>query len=361
MNRQQTTSKVLACLRTPLIVGVVMLHANLYNLVTQWSGEAPLWPAWLVFYFRNIVNILFPSCVAIFFLLAGYFFFTGEQKRNIAYFRDKLRRRVQTLLVPYLLWNTLALLLFYIKSSDFLGGLSQQSGEDFSFAKYLTGYWAFYFSGDIPANGPLWFVRDLMVVSLLSPLLYQLLRNRWLGVISLLVLFVCVSCGAAVDIHGVDFYSILFFSIGAWLRLQRIDIQNVPKRVGVAAIALYFPISCFMFNLCDSPVYVALSLVATLIKFVALIYLIAQLYSSRLLVNIPKLSQRSFFVYAFHGLIIGPVIKALYIMSGATENPILLVLISVFSVAVVIFMCNITYTFTERRLPSLHKLLSGGR
>lgn len=361
MSRQQTTSKVLACLRTPLIIGVVMLHANLYNLVAQWSGEAPLWPSWLVFYFRNIVNILFPSCVAIFFLLAGYFFFTGEQKRDIVYFRDKLRRRVHTLLVPYLLWNTLALLLFYIKSSDFLGGLSQQSGEEFSFVKYLSGYWAFYFSGDIPVNGPLWFVRDLMVVSLLSPLLYLLLRNRWVGIISLLVLFACVSCGVTVGIHGVDFYSILFFSIGAWLRLQRVDIQNVSKRVGVAALVLYFPISCFMFNLCDSAVYVALSLVATLVKFVALIYLIAQLYSRGLLANIPKLSQRSFFVYALHGLIIGPVIKILYMLSGATENSFLLILISVASVAVVIFICNIMSAFTERHFPALHKLLSGGR
>lgn len=361
MNSRPKKSKAIACLRAPLIVGVVMLHANLFNLVTQWTGEAPKWPGWLIFYFRNIVNVLFPSCVAIFFLLSGYFFFTGEQPKKIFYFKEKWRSRVRTLLVPYILWNSIALLLFYVKSSNLLGGLSMQSGEEFSVVKYLSGYWAFYYSGDIPVNGPLWFVRDLMVVSLLAPLLYWLLRNRWVGAVTLLALIVCVSCGVNVDIHGIDFYSILFFSIGAWLRLHNANLENIGKRVGVTALVLYLPVSFFMFNLGDSPFYVALSLMATIVKFVALLYLLSTLYRNAILCRVPELSARSFFVYALHGLIIGPVIKMLYLLSGPTDNPLLLILISLASVAVVIFVCSAVYDLMEKKSPSLLNLLSGGR
>lgn len=361
MNSRPAKSKAIACLRAPLIIGVVMLHANLFSLVTQWTGEAPHWPGWLIFYFRNIVNILFPQCVATFFLLSGYFFFTGEQAKNLSYFKEKWRSRVHTLLVPYILWNSIALLLFYVKSSNLLGGISMQSGEEFSVVKYLTGYWAFYYSGDIPVNGPLWFVRDLMVVSLFTPLLYCLLRNRWVGAVTLLLLLACVSCGVNIDIHGVDFYSILFFSVGAWMRLQRVNLENIGKKVGVTALVLYLPVSYFMFNLCDSPFYIAFSQIAVVIKFVALLYLLSMLYRSEVLKGIPKLSTRSFFVYALHGLIIGPVIKILYLLSGPTDNPLLLILISVSSVVIVLLLCSAAYSLMEKKSPSLLKLLSGGR
>ena len=65
-----------------------------------------------------------------------------------------------------------------------------------------------------PANMPLWFLRDLMVVSLLTPIIYMGIRKMggWL----LVVLTPLYLSGICAFIPGLSAYAIYFFTLGAF-------------------------------------------------------------------------------------------------------------------------------------------------
>ena len=106
-----------------------------------------------------------------FFAVTGFLLFRGLTFRN---WPRKLRSRVFSLLVPYVLWQFLALLL---RLARFAGdGVGDALSRIF-----LLGGW--------PPNGPLWYLYAAFALALLSPLLLLLFRGRplwgWLGVLAL--------------------------------------------------------------------------------------------------------------------------------------------------------------------------------
>ena len=101
------TSRVIQLLRFPLVVGVVYVHA--FGGATPMPRPAHGSP--LEFPPSALVMILVSQGVArvavpLFFLIAGFLFFAGSEW-SVEVYLLKLRRRVKTLLVPYVLWNFL--------------------------------------------------------------------------------------------------------------------------------------------------------------------------------------------------------------------------------------------------------------
>ena len=104
------TSSTISALRFPLTVGVVFIHFNVLsdNLAVRGTGNAEHFPTWLVCMFNLFSEVLPRIAVPLFFIISGYLFFrSGFMIRT---YTDKLRRRVRTLLVPYILWNLLYLI-----------------------------------------------------------------------------------------------------------------------------------------------------------------------------------------------------------------------------------------------------------
>ena len=139
-------------------------------------------------------------CVAntLFFLLSGMLFFNGIESVKGCY--PKMKKRVHSLLVPYLIWNVIFILWYdvlqnlpgiggYI-NSDMVGSLTKNGLLD----ALRVLYWE-------PANFPLWFVRDLMIMVAVSPLLYYLIKYlKWFTPILL------VAISPFVNIHVSPFF-----------------------------------------------------------------------------------------------------------------------------------------------------------
>ena len=107
----QQIYKVFDLLRFPLIVGVVFIHSfgnpfdygalnfhhlsgmDCYNIIRV-----------------SISKVLTHVCVPTFYFISGYLFFKGLETWNVEKFMQKLKRRVKTLLVPFLIWNTISIL-----------------------------------------------------------------------------------------------------------------------------------------------------------------------------------------------------------------------------------------------------------
>ncbi len=351
-------SKIITFLRLPLIVGVVAVHANLCALIAVWTGIAPEFPLWLDTIFNHMSDILFPDIVALLFVISGYLFFRNCDNADCSFFVDKLKRRVHTLLIPYIAWNTLAMLLFFVKSGAWLGRLAVKESGVMGFWECLAGYWEL--PSNVPYNGPLWYVRNLMVVCLLSPILYFMLRHRW-GMITLLVFALSVAFGLNTGIPGLDIYSIFYFSLGAWLSLRKTDVIKIPSAVGAILVSAYFPLSFFQLDISDSAWYVFGGIIAFSLKSVALFYFAALMLSRGIFTANPKMAGKAFFLYALHGLIIGPVIKTLYLASGCSDNPLILLFIYVFSIVSVIAISMLGYSLLKKHSSPLLKIFSGNR
>ena len=106
MNRDSvSTSEVISQLRLPLIVLVTFAHsyggvAPGYSLIgSGWDSYEVL----KLFVSQTLVKVVVP----VFFMISGYLFFRNVETWSLQVYWGKIRRRLWTLLLPYVAWNLL--------------------------------------------------------------------------------------------------------------------------------------------------------------------------------------------------------------------------------------------------------------
>lgn len=210
-------SATIAWLRFPLIICVVMLHC--YCTVPLASGNHSLF-----------FNIVYPfglwlgeSGVPTFFFISGFLFYVSQKS-----YLQKISSRVHTLLYPYVFWNTLFLAIYiglYLigHPQDILG----KNISDYGFIDYVRAYIdrGEYADGN---NGPLlctyWYVRNLFILCLLSPIWYYL--NKYLNALFVLGLIVW---WMSLHHNALLAESILFFNLGAFFAIQDINPLSITR------------------------------------------------------------------------------------------------------------------------------------
>lgn len=199
-------------LKLLLILGVVLIHCNIAG------GEIPY--ANLGIEFSGFVSGgLALACVPSFFILSGYLFFRGVDRFTSELFRKKLRRRVSTLLVPYLLWNALCAFLFIVRvklaGADGLGIVAADGA--INLIRFLEGFWMIPQVDGFPFASAFWFIRNLICFVVLSPLFYLIARSRMLTISVIAVsILIDKSCWGAE-----------YFVVGACLALQQYDLRRL--------------------------------------------------------------------------------------------------------------------------------------
>lgn len=109
-------SRILSAIRFPLACMVVMIHCKINEsqwVLPQWTnitGEE--FSSALQIFFSNILGGI---AVPTFYLISGYFFFYRTEYFTKNVYIEKLKKRVHTLLIPYLSWNILTILLIVLK------------------------------------------------------------------------------------------------------------------------------------------------------------------------------------------------------------------------------------------------------
>ena len=305
------------------------------------------------------------AAVPLFFFMSGYLYFAGSADKGFSFqaWKKKSWNRVKSLVVPYVAWNLLILALF--AGVQYLTGNSptiQKDGykliADYQFIDYLKAFWAFDHSG-VPMDGPLWFVRNLIVFSIVLsfPLYYCL---RYAGILTMLVLFVGMRLG--LHFANISVITVFYFAWGAFCAIKKFDLFiNVSERTsrlfGLAILStLLLKIT---FCVLHSPIeryFDSLYIYTT----VALIFgFLAPYIKKGVLKPMPFLASASFFIYAMH--------KPLQVLfrrySFAILHPqseLLLCSLNILIPAVVIALCLLAFYIVKRYLPWL-KFLNGFR
>jgi fucose 4-O-acetylase-like acetyltransferase len=158
------------------------------------------------------------------FALSGFLFFRNFDGRSFTgWFGAKLKSRIRTLLTPYLFWSAWGLLVVF---------LMQQvpPARPFFYTTLVADYTPAQWLDKLflnPFPYQLWFIRDLMVYVLLTPVIYPCLKR---GGLLLPVVFLGLWMGE-IPLKFVVTEGLFFYIIGAWLaqdRRLRLNFQWPP-------------------------------------------------------------------------------------------------------------------------------------
>ena len=377
MSRNDLRSQSLDLLRFPLAVVVLIVHTfSSGGLTVQGTkftfDELPFLRE--INYF--IDGFLRGQSVPIYFFISGYVFFLGVKLTKEKYIR-KLRNRVKTLLIPYLIWNTIAVLFSLVGIVPCLAFLFPGISKcqlDVSLSRVLGAFWDYSnrilvdptasieasTSLTYPADFPLWFVRDLMIVVLCTPLLYWLLnRTRYYAVLILGVLWFALGYwdfGHAYQLLTAFF----FFSWGAYMSVNAKDMMHEFNRFFKPSMVLY-PLLALLYVL---SVHCFPSLSDTIKRvnvFVGLLFaynLSSWLLTHKVCKVSPFLASSSFFIYVAHGMVCGNWVKLFFlIFHPAGELGVLS--IYVLAVVVNVGLLLLAFYLLRRFTPGLLKVIVG--
>lgn len=354
----QESSHRLAVLRFPLIVGVVFVHAyeTAVSMGGQTIGVSQNYA--VVDFIRNIISQgIARTAVPLFFLMSGYLFFYAMNWSQDNYAR-KLRARARTLLVPFLFWN-LAVLMAYAMAQHYPATARFFSGR----TAMIAGFGVFdYFDAvfgltHMPIAYQFWFIRDLMLLVMLAPVIYCI--NRRLALPFGLLLFVCW----LFRVWPVPLLSIeasLFFSAGCWLGSRQLSLFGLD-RYAPYALPLYLGVLVADALLINHPVH------AYLQKSGILLGVVVMLYATRYAARAPGLRDAllwlagaSFFVFAAHEPLLMLARKSAYKMVNP-ESP-LAVLGLYFAIPLVLIgILLLAYRLLSASLPRFTGVITGGR
>ena len=189
----RSVSSRLTVLRFPLIVLVVLFHSYTTSVDLAGGGIAgsqqvnPISAFVRIFISKGFGNLAVP----LFFLVSGFLFFQKYDGSRAVY-KEKLSRRVKTLLVPFLIWNFATYLVYFIGESIpatkvYFATKYWPPIRSFSALDYANAF--FGFTVKFPMSYQFWFIRDLMVMVVFAPLIYLLLKRRAVALPFLAILF----------------------------------------------------------------------------------------------------------------------------------------------------------------------------
>lgn len=281
--------EVIGQLRFPMIVLVTFAHS--YGKVAD--DFSLLFSNWSVYEFLKLLvsQTLVKVAVPVFFIMSGYLFFRGLEQWNRKVWIRKLVRRISTLLLPYLLWNLLMALKLHDFNWHFFWDYDLQAGMQIDW--FGNEQWLI-----APANLPLWFLRDLMVMALVSPIIWLAVKR--IGIWLMTVLTVVYLSGVCAFIPGLSAYAIYFFTFGAFLSIRQKDLVATMQHVEIPAYIVTIVLGVGMLLTYHMPVFSSLMLAFRITGAVS-VFCLATRMLSHTQRRLPEVvCNASYFVYLAH-------------------------------------------------------------
>ena len=310
------------------------------------------------FFQEFLCNGMFRICSPLFFIISGYLFFvnlTGKPDD----FKKKLKKRFNTLIIPYLFWSLWGIAVYFALQSFPQSRVffTKELLKDYSIQKLLYTL----FLDPIPYQ--LWYVRDLAVFAILSPVLYFVFKyiRFWILPFCLFMWFY--------DFNFVIFrnQSLLFFALGALIS-QRNEKLLKPESSGLAFI---FAFLWIVFVLIKTRLvfleFQNLLIISILHKISILMGILTINYLYDILfknidvakTNAYKIVTFSFFVFTSHEPIITIIKKGLFFVAGNGE--IKSIIIFLLAPVLTIPLCISVGYFLKKHVPNFYGVITGWR
>lgn len=328
-----------------LILGVVMIHCNLNTDITPSKNIIPA---------VNIMNFLsghlFQSCVAAFFIFSGFLMFRNLSGFSAKVYLQKINNRLHSIIIPYILWNVIAAGIFLIKIHFFdYPAYGVVSDGKFDFMKFLWGF--LDLQNGYPYDFSLWFLRNLIVFSLLCPVAWIICRSSYLTAILL-----AASLCADINLHGA-----LYFIIGGWIGLRNEEFQRLNNTVtGLLGIVVWIGCNYIVSFRTLSENYLSFFVTIGNISTFPAYLLMAKGLTALRSKKINSLFGATFFIYAFHALFVTATRHSMLRICGSEDSlHIIFAYIMSFAFLTIISLC--AWIVSRTFFPRFTALLTGNR
>lgn len=355
-------SLVIDALRFPLALMIVLLHNNPLGIqVALCDNNLDLYHQYPVYYSiqhlftNNITRIAVP----LFFFFSGFLFFLkykeSSSKALSVYYGGKIKRVLKTIVAPYFIWNAIYILFNLLIQYFFAGYLQggQLLYKDYVWSDWLHLIW-------FPAGGHLWYLRDLFIVSICSLPLFFVLRNKILGLCTIL-LFGCLWAYGTSNIFGVmTIESFFFWSMGSYICLHGIDLSSARKKLPIIAalyiVTLVVEMLLWRYGM---PSFIYIERLGICIGALLTLAVTSKLLISHNLEINKLLPKASFFIYLSHSIILLFISRAYTKFTPLSEMSLILeyFIAPILVAALLVWL----YKIMSRYTPSLLKVLTGGR
>jgi peptidoglycan/LPS O-acetylase OafA/YrhL len=364
MQISKSDSMKITSLRFLLMCFIVFIHSC---LPIKYAGRVEL------------IQICFTQwavpAVYIFFLISGYLLFLKNDPYKIL-----LKKKAKGLLLPYLLWPTMWLVIMVLPkliASIFFASRLQNPWEFYNTGWSFTDYLKYYFFYDDTWHHPywaqFWFIRQLIFMVILSPLIRLAARRFALPVLIVLLTFVMGGFSAIPDLGFIYIYisPLLFFFLGALCAVSGFSFfdfadKNFKWKVLLPLFALFFAGENILQEEKASVFFKAADFLRCIIllKFSSLLIpeTDADVQSEKKIFEIlKKLNSYSFFLFAIHMGITIPFLSKIFAHFFDLNSDLNLLLhfffVSFGSIIISVFAGMILRKF----FPKLFALFCGGR
>lgn len=273
--------------------------------------------------------------------ISGFLFFRNFDNHK---WNTKISKRLKTLVIPYFLWNCITCILWYIVYTVL--------GKD-----YLT-------DENIPLNtvdaiinifkySPLWYLYDLFLYGLLSPIIYILLRKKTLAI------FVLLLSSTLIILNSFTYFSPLYwlpvFMLGGFFGTYNKDyFSNEASFLTTPTLFLW--ITVFIIQ-----VFFQHYTLITILRITAPFFVVACYNTFERCIHIKThhIYKYSFFLYASHYvfLCVGQHMCISYL---GQDRYAILIAATVVPFLVIILCITLAYML-ENKLSNIYSILSGNR
>ena len=365
MTNDELLSKTISYLRFPMVVGVVFIHNKMEEINIQ--GEKISyddWP-WLTHTMDFFSSVIPTIAVPLFFLISGFLFFYKVDFDKTVY-KKKLRSRSHTLVAPYLIWNFIGFLILLIQMHPkFLSLFPLLRDYRIDISEFLSYFWMKELPTDppgglsMPINYPFWFIRDLIILVLVTPVIHWCVKRMKYVFVILLGAVWFFDLGEYIGFPGLSHQSIFFFPLGAYLSICRLNFVELARK------AKWSPYLYAIFAFADTftkrePYNYWFHNIGILVGLIAVVYITSLLLEKDKIKINKLLCEASFFVFAAHGLFISKFMKAL-VMTVHPQSPFVVLFIYFFVPVATILICLGMYKVINKLMPNVARILTGGR
>lgn len=291
--------------------------------------------------------------VPMFFLLSGVCFFYNYTPKKLG---AKLKSRVFTLLIPYLLWNIIGILVGIIYSyTPIKETISSREIFEPTIENIVQGVFFYKY------NYIFWFVYNLIIFTLITPLIDFFMKNKITAAIFVIFCFLLpVFATDALDFVKIDANYVGLYAFGCMVGkhylkdfTQKLSASKAMAMLGVLIASL----TAIILNN-----YGIIYIPNTLINIIRLMMVLGMwgatdLFASK--IRERKIFSESFLIYAVHPYIISIMIKIFYQVLPKTG--VASYINFVLSYVSIIILTVVAIKVVKKIFPRIYAILSGNR
>lgn len=318
-----------------------------------------VWWVWQLFVSYDALTMV---AVPFFFLASGFFLggHVGEEK----WYSREVRKRINSLLIPFVAWNLIYFVLMI--ALDYIAGIvgfhphilipAHATIADLFNAVGLNPFCS-------PALGPLWFIRTLFLFVLASVFLCRFCqKNRIVPIFAIMVFLLSMGMrflgndGRQIVEFTFSLEGLFYFVAGMSLRQHPITLAR-PRLIGVIALVcglVTFVLLALVRYFSEGVYLLPYRLVGTLLLMIGLLFVLPgkKVFGGYSDLSFPLYLLHEFILVAMAGLV-----SCLGWREIVVHNSFLYFV----RLLIVVFLVRMTFSVLQRGFPKMTSLLLGGR